>query len=526
MPKSKKEKKQTKKPLKKETQKGAKKVAQRRISILAMPVFWLWIAVATYAVLQILTLGTRSFDGDEGVILNVVNQHTWNGFWTRVAADVHPPLYHILAKASVSIFGVHEWSLRIPAAAAGGALILLGYWLGCKVWANRWKALVLGILLGFAPYLFYYHQEARFYTLLLLGAVITYGALLDLIKKPNPLAGGVRSWIIFLTGALILVFAQHLGWLILGAEFLTIIILRRWKIVYGGLVVFGLLIIAYLPFIKIAIGQFSGRFSEQGGWLVGQNITGTIGAIYRFGADRLILGVSPQEILSGGSVKMVLFAISLLAPLTILIFGFRGKCYSKEWSTLSLVLIGISILVALFVSEIGGRSARYLIYLWPFYGAWLIDGMVRVKARWWGKVLIGLLLLLWLGAFYNHLSRENTAVGARAIAQYLDSEANASDVVLVKGALAGGEKAALEFYLPKRFDVADYYADYRPGELAHARTSANETVLKLLDKYRAVWYYDFTYGKLDIEPSGIFVGARPLGDDKEQQEIVIYKITR
>jgi len=480
---------------------------------------WLWITVFVYVIFQIFTLGTRSFDGDEGVILNVVQSSSWNEFWVRIGSDVHSPLYHILAKASVSIFGIHEWSLRLPAAAAGGLLILLGFWLGKKIWSDKWKALVLGICLGFAPYLYYFHQEARFYSLLLLGAVITYGALLEIIKKPN-----ARSYIIFIIGALILVWTQYLGWFVLGAEFIAIIIMRQWKLVSWGLIIFGLLLLSYTPFIKIAFDQFSGRLSEQGGLLIIQNIQGIISAFYRFGADRLVLGVSPGELMSSNWIKVFLFIISLIAPVVVFIFGLgRIKKY-QPWITIAWIVSILSVVVALLVSEIGSRSSRYLIYLWPFYGVILINGAWIIYKKVWGKIIIGLLIILWIGALGVHVIDENRAIGARDIARYLSYEMKENDVVLVKGALAGGEKAVFNYYAARQLTVIDYYADYKPGELSKNRKTPEDVIKKLAEKYGAVWYYDFTYGKLDIDTLYHFVGQRNIGIDKEQKEVILYKI--
>lgn len=487
------------------------------------PMRWyLIIAVIAYAVLQFFTLGTRSFDGDEGVVLRVASADSWSQFWTFLANDVHPPLYHLLAKLSVSIFGVHEWSLRLPSAVAGGLLILLGYWLGKKIWqGDKWKALVLGVFLGLAPYLFYFHQEARFYSLLLLGVVITYGALLDIAKKQN-----IRSWIIFTLGALILVWTQYLGWFILGAEFIAVLALRQWKMIGGALVVLGLLVASYLPYMKIAQSQFSGRLSEQGGWLLGQNVIGLTGALYRFGADRLVLGTSPDELLVGDWYKILLFVTSLIIPLYIMIKGIDSNKKYRLWRRLAWVTVGFSVLMALFVSEVGGRSSRYLVYLWPFYGALLITGLWRLWKKLSGKIIVLLLVILWLGTLGKHILTENKSVGAKNIALYLNNKVGANDVVLVKGALAGGEQAALKFYYGGPGAIVDYQGDYKPGDLSKTSAPAEEKILALMEKYPIVWYYDFTYGTLNIGPQGIFVSQKDLGADKEEKEVIIYKVTQ
>ena len=131
-----------------------------------------------YSVLQFFVLGKRGLDGDEGVILKVALATDWQSFWAFIANDVHPPLYHLLARVSMNIFGAHEWSLRLPAALAGALLIPLGYFLGKNIFNKKSLALLLATLFTLSPYLFYFHNEARFYSLLLLGATLTYIAIL------------------------------------------------------------------------------------------------------------------------------------------------------------------------------------------------------------------------------------------------------------------------------------------------------------------------------------------------------------
>lgn len=488
---------------------------------------WLWMAVIIYIIIQIFTLGMRGFDGDEGVILNVVQSNGWDEFWARIASDVHPPLYHALAKLSVSIFGVHEWSVRLPAAVAGGLLIFLGYWLGKKIWkGDKWKALVLGIFLGFAPYLFFFHGEARFYSLLLAGAVLTYGAIINLNKKQEKPVVDVRSWIIFLAGALILIWSQYLGWFILGAEFIFILVSKQWKIALWGIVIIILLIVSYLPFTSIALAQFSGRFSEQGGLLIADNITGILGAFYRFGAGRLVLGIGPSQILGGGWLKIALFVISLAVPLIIIFFGRDKSQKFSLWRTLGWTLAIISILMAVAVSEVGGRAVRYFVFLWPFYGALLVAGIWKLAKKWRGVVIVILLILLWSVALCKHIFVENRSAGEREVAVFLEENIGTGDAVLVKGALAGGEQAVVNFYYNGSATVTDYYGNYQPGALSQTKITVEDNINQLLDMYPRVWYYDFTYGILEEESINAEISENVIGEDKEEELITIYRIEK
>lgn len=483
------------------------------------PALWLWAAVIAYAVLQFFTLGTRSFDGDEGLVLRAVLSSNWQEFWTRIAADVHPPLFHILAKTSVSVFGIHEWSLRLPPAVAGGLLIIASFWIGKKIWrGSKWKPLLLGIAMGFSPYLFYYFQDARLYPIFLLGVVLTFGALIDLNAGEKIL----KSAFIYTIGALIMVYSQHLGWLILASELLCILILRKWRMALWLLPILSVVILLYLPIIRITIAQFTGRLSEQGGLLLMDNINGIIGAFYRFGAGRLVLGIEPASIVKLGVTNTVLFAGSLIVPLLLIFYGIKSD-RSKPWNALLITLTIVSLAVALLVSEIGGRASRYLIYLWPFYGVLLIDGASKIYRTVIGRTIIILFIAISLTALGKHLFVENQTVGVKQIASLLDEKADKNDIVVIKGALAGGEKAVLDFYLRKNINIYDYYENYTPGALSGSQQLISTIINQQLTKHPTLWYYDFTYGELK-KGNKWSIAEYPMGEDKEGKSIVVHKI--
>ncbi|MBP6930187.1 glycosyltransferase family 39 protein, partial [Patescibacteria group bacterium] len=330
-----------------------------------------------YSVLQFFVLGKRGLDGDEGVILKVALATDWQSFWAFIANDVHPPLYHLLARVSMNIFGAHEWSLRLPAALAGALLIPLGYFLGKNIFNKKSLALLLATLFTLSPYLFYFHNEARFYSLLLLGATLTYIAILRMQSGKN-----VWWWILFFLGALTMVWTHYLGWFLLGVEICALIVARQWQVARRIGTALFLLLLSYIPFYTIAVTQISGRLTEQGGFTLGENIQGVFGALYRFGTGRLILGVEPETLLSGGSANILLFTVSLFVPVIIIVAGWqlqkKHTSLARQNFSIIVAIVLSSIIMALLVSEVGGRATRYLIYLWPFYGIFIVLGIMSI----------------------------------------------------------------------------------------------------------------------------------------------------
>lgn len=485
-----------------------------------MPCIWLALIIIAYAMMQYFTLGTRSFNGDEGVILNVVSQNNWHGFWLKIASDVHPPLYHILAKALVSIFGLNEWSLRLPAMLAGAGIIILSFVFGKIIWADNKRSLYLSILFGFTPYLFYYHQEARFYSLLLCFAVLSYIGILKLSQKVC-----WQNWLIYAIAAVGLVYTQHLGWIILFLEFLAILWQKDKKLTKAIIIAWSITLLLYLPFVTIFDGQLIGRLAEQGNWAIGQDISGILGVIYRFGAGRLILGISLAELIAGGWWKIYMFAITLIIPLLFVVLGLSVFKRNLILLKLAWIIIIGSIVVALFYPEIGGRTARYLIYLWPFYGLVLVEGIGAVWRSLAGKLAVVLLILILLCGLVQHIMIENYAAGAKDIAKVLNIVTRKDNAILVRGALAGGETAVLNYYFanPQNATIIDYNASYKPGNIDKIPALADQ-LHQILEYHHTIWYYDFTYSDvdfgLDFFADGVFVGY-----DKENMPIYVYRFT-
>lgn len=478
-----------------------------------------------YCVIQFFTLGRRGLDGDEGVILKVALADNWQAFWTFIAHDVHPPLYHLLARTSMNLFGVYEWSLRLPAALAGALLIPLGYALGRVVFKKKSLALLLAGLFTLSPYLFYFYGEARFYSLLLLGATLTYIAIFRMQSEK-----GIYWWLLFLAGALIMVWAQYLGWFILLAEFGTLVAVRQWREVKKTGIALALVGLSYVSFCRIALVQISGRLTEQGGLALGDNIKGLLGALYRFGTGRLVLGIEPSTLLVGGWGYILLFMISLIVPALIILAPWRRqkKCILVSRKNLSIILAvsAVSFVMALLVSEVGGRATRYMVYLWPFYGIFIVLGVTSLWHKVWGKIIVASFFILMLAGLGKHVFSCNQAVGAREIAMLLAHKVEAQDAILTKGAFAGGESAALRFYLKKDVTILDYFSDYKPGALKSKTLTTELFINQALEAHAVVWYYDFTYGNFKKEEINGSIAENFIGKDKEEKEIVLYKITK
>ncbi|MEX5594492.1 glycosyltransferase family 39 protein [Pseudomonas orientalis] len=145
----------------------------------------LWWApiLALAMVLRFYHLTSAAIWGDEGSSL-LLGEYALADLWFHAAHDVHPPLYFVLLRGWIEVFGDSIWSIRSMSAIPGAVVVGLGIWLTRQL-STRRAALLAGILLALLPTAVRYSQEVRMYSLLgvwLLGATL---ALVYWLRQPE-----------------------------------------------------------------------------------------------------------------------------------------------------------------------------------------------------------------------------------------------------------------------------------------------------------------------------------------------------
>lgn len=87
--------------------------------------------------------------------------------------DFHPPLYYLLMKFWVLVFGTSEISLRIPSIIFGIGIIYFVYLIAKKMFSIK-TANIASLLTATSGLLIYYSQEARMYSLTAFLVVIAF----------------------------------------------------------------------------------------------------------------------------------------------------------------------------------------------------------------------------------------------------------------------------------------------------------------------------------------------------------------
>src|SRR3989344_8667485 len=116
-------------------------------------------------------------------------------------SDFHPPLYHILMKGWVVLFGSSEIALRMPSVILGVASIYVIYKIAKKLFDEK-TALISATLLATAPLHIYYSQEARMYMLASFFTIVSVYFFISVFVEDK-----LRNWAGFIISTSLLLYS-------------------------------------------------------------------------------------------------------------------------------------------------------------------------------------------------------------------------------------------------------------------------------------------------------------------------------
>ena len=145
--------------------------------------------------------------------------------------DFHPPLFHVVLKTWILLFGNSEIAVRSPSIIFAIFSILLVYLIAKKLYDKK-TALIAATLLATAPLHIYYSQEARMYMLAAFLVSLSVYFFISLIKSDK-----IIYWIGFIASTSLMLYSDYLPYLMI-PTYLLFIFLNRKKIAKSTLVSF------------------------------------------------------------------------------------------------------------------------------------------------------------------------------------------------------------------------------------------------------------------------------------------------
>ena len=333
--------------------------------------------------------------------------------WWRIQKGIFtyeanlPPLYFLLAWPLVKGFGT-DWALRLPAALAGAGSILAGAYLA-KTLRINWRKTVL--LLGLSPWILWYSQEARPYSLVMLLVPL---AILAFLKGRTWLSGvlwGLALWAHYISGAP-----------------LVALWLTHWKDRKNLLKTTGVGLAIFTPWLLYSLTQYSRPMATRG------PIEDILAAAY-----------SPFVYFFGYTLGPSLAEIRLrqISPLDIglVVLGF-GVIVIALWEAKKekdlLIWISVPVLLFLFLSIVHPKLSFHFRYA-AVSGVFLI--MAAAKAPW---MRLAPLIILNLIADYNFFfNKKYFKEDIRAAASVIRKERKEGEPLLL---CSGSVAPALERY--------------------------------------------------------------------------------
>jgi 4-amino-4-deoxy-L-arabinose transferase-like glycosyltransferase len=139
---------------------------EESMSLSTQPWSWqkavVWLVVITIAaVVYFSGISHELIWYDESVAVAIAN-HGFADIFALLPAENHPPLYFLLLRAAIMIFGNSEWALRFISAAAAVGMVALGAGPVRRIFGDR-TALLYAVVVLFTPIILIQAHEARMY---------------------------------------------------------------------------------------------------------------------------------------------------------------------------------------------------------------------------------------------------------------------------------------------------------------------------------------------------------------------------
>lgn len=166
--------------------------------------------VAAGALLRFWSIDSRGLWLDEAVTI-LHARFALPDVIKNVAYGVHPPLFHILMHFWISAMGTSEVIVRTYATIWGLLSIPASYWAARSLFDRR-TGLIAATITAFSPYLIWYSQEARMYSMMLFFSFVSIGFLIRAVRLNRP-----RDWVGYTVATLLGMFTHYFyAFLVLG----------------------------------------------------------------------------------------------------------------------------------------------------------------------------------------------------------------------------------------------------------------------------------------------------------------------
>ena len=186
---------------------------------------------------------------DEYVSWFVASTPFNQGFWSEVFKQCHMPLYYLYLKPFTHC---SDLVLRITSVLPSVLAIYIMYLVG-KEYSEK-CAKIAAFVTSILPFLVYYSQEVRFYSLVFLFSAAILLCAIRILKGVNKAGVNKNDIVLYSIFSILLIFTHVLG--VIYVFFMTLILLFKTKLVSKKiLAAIGIVLLAVLPFAFVILKQ-------------------------------------------------------------------------------------------------------------------------------------------------------------------------------------------------------------------------------------------------------------------------------
>lgn len=290
----------------------------------------------------------------------------------------HPPLYYLLARFWVQLFGNSVAVVRSVSALLSLLVFPCLYWLCRELFESRLPAWIAIALVAVSPFHVLYAQEAREYSFWTATILLSSAALLRAMRLQSK-----PSWIVYAATVVLGLYTYLFSVLVVIAHGIYVIAIERFRwskavkayliATLGGILVF----VPWLYAVVTNLSQINQTtsWSQETGWVIG-GVGSQLSLVAKWGRNLTLVFLDAdyeRRIVYFGFDNLFLYLIQLffmlfIVTLTIYSIYFLWRHAPRRAWLFILTLIGVTALALMLPDLIlGGVRSVISRYMIPFY---------------------------------------------------------------------------------------------------------------------------------------------------------------
>ncbi len=145
---------------------------------------WVWALTAIALVTRVIGMDSQLWADEVLSLVRYVRKDLSDLFLHFYSNNQHP-LYSLMARATMDVFGESAWALRLPSVLMGTACVPALYALGSLVTSKR-ESFLAASLLALSYHHVWFSQNGRGYTAIMLGAILCTFFLIRGLQERSP----------------------------------------------------------------------------------------------------------------------------------------------------------------------------------------------------------------------------------------------------------------------------------------------------------------------------------------------------